>query len=74
MNGTQVYFGSEIILQHLDTKDYLSGTHDCPENPADSFKLKIKPFLNSMTLFKIVPLNLYNIEGDVVMIKQEIFL
>ncbi|KAL4462930.1 hypothetical protein ABPG72_019582 [Tetrahymena utriculariae] len=74
MNGTQVYFGSEIILQHLDTKDYLCGTHDCPQNPPDSFKLKIKPFLNSMTLFKIVPMNLYNIEGDAVQQKQEIFL
>ncbi|EAR85423.2 transmembrane protein, putative (macronuclear) [Tetrahymena thermophila SB210] len=74
MNGTQVYFGSEIILQHLDTKDYLCGTHDCPQNPPDSFKLKIKPFLNSMTLFKIVPMNLYNIEGDAVQQKQEFFL
>ncbi|KAL4443071.1 hypothetical protein ABPG74_002138 [Tetrahymena malaccensis] len=74
MNGTQVYFGSEVILQHLDTKDYLCGTHDCPQNPPDSFKLKIKPFINSMTLFKIVPMNLYNIEGDAVQQKQEFFL
>lgn len=64
MNGVSVNFGSEIILQHLETSDYLTGTHDCPDNPSDSFKLKIKDLLKSMNLFKIISTNSYDIEGD----------
>ncbi|EAR82683.2 MIR domain protein (macronuclear) [Tetrahymena thermophila SB210] len=74
MNGTVVHFGSEVILQHLDSGEYLYGTQKCPDVPSDSFKLKIKSQLKSMNLFKIIPTNFYDIEGDEVSLGQEIYL
>ncbi|KAL4426931.1 hypothetical protein ABPG74_012931 [Tetrahymena malaccensis] len=74
MNATVVHFGSEVILQHLDSGEYLYGTQKCPDVPSDSFKLKIKSQLKSMNLFKIIPTNFYDIEGDEISLGQEVYL
>lgn len=64
MNGTTISIGSEIVFEHLDTSEYLSGSFNCPDQPYDSFKIKIKSNIRSMNLFKILPANSFDIEGD----------
>lgn len=67
MKGSRVVIGSEIMLQHVDSSEYLSGTHSCPDSPTDAFKIKIMPSLSSMNLFKIIAANSFDLDGDSIM-------
>lgn len=67
MEGSRVVIGSEIVLQHVDSSEFLSGTHSCPDSPIDAFKIKIMPSLSSMNLFKIIAANSFDLDGDSIM-------
>jgi len=59
----EVLFGAEIVLKHVDSEYYLSGTYNCSEFCTDAFKLQMSQYLSTHAIFKILPSYSYQQEG-----------
>lgn len=67
--GNYVLFGEDVVFQHVDSHDYLSGSVRCSDGGLGAFRVELACSLTPDLVFKLEPFRSFEKEGD--MIKLE---
>ncbi|KAM3129578.1 hypothetical protein pb186bvf_018329 [Paramecium bursaria] len=69
-----IIFGAEVIFRHLDSGYWLQGSYQCSEFAIDAFKLMIVDQLNTQILFRLMPHQKYQKEGQQIFLQEPLLI
>ena len=62
--GKYILFGQDVVFQHVDSHDYLSGSVRCSDGGLGAFRVELATDLTPDLVFKLEPFRSFEKEGD----------